>query len=73
MTRQSRNESIFELARKQQAKSIELRATTALARMRSQVGDTEDARSLLTPVYRAFNEGFDTRDLEEAKTLLNAL
>ena len=62
-----------ELARKQQAKSIELRATTALARMRSQVGDTEDARSLLTPVYRAFNEGFDTRDLEEAKTLLNAL
>jgi len=41
--------------------------------MRSQVGDTEDARSLLTPVYRAFNEGFDTRDLEEAKTLLNAL
>jgi hypothetical protein len=57
-------------ARTQQAKSWELRAATSLARLRCDQGKRDEARDLLAPVYGWFTEGFDTRDLKEAKGLL---
>ena len=61
------------VARQQQAKSWELRAAMSLARLWRDQGKVEQARELLTPVYGWFTEGFDTRDLKEAKALLEEL
>jgi predicted ATPase len=74
---QSEAEACFlkaiDIARKQQAKSLELRATTSLARLWQQQGKTSEARQLLTPVYQWFTEGVGTKDLQEAKALLEEL
>ena len=61
------------VARQQQAKSWELRAAMSMARLWRDQGKREEARELLTPVYGWFTEGFDTRDLKEAKALLDEL
>ncbi|NOT55295.1 MAG: hypothetical protein HOP18_11865 [Deltaproteobacteria bacterium] len=63
----------IEVARKQQAKSLELRATVSLARLWQQQGKRPEAHDLLSEIYNWFTEGFDTKDLQEAKTLLNEL
>ena len=60
-------------ARQQQAKSWELRASMSLARLWRDQGKVQQARELLAPVYGWFTEGFDTRDLKEAKALLEEL
>ncbi len=57
----------LQVARTQQAKSLELRAATGLARLWCIEGRREDARDLLAPVYYWFTEGFDTPDLKDAK------
>ena len=61
------------VARAQQARSWELRAATSLARLWHDQGKRDEARDLLAPVYGWFTEGFDTRDLTEARALLKAL
>jgi predicted ATPase len=61
------------VARQQQAKSWELRASVSLARLMRQQGKVGEARELLAPVYGWFTEGFETRDLNEAKALLEEL
>jgi predicted ATPase len=61
------------IARQQQAKSLELRAVTNLSRLWQQQGKKNEARQLLAEVYGWFTEGFDTKDLQEAKTLLDSL
>ena len=61
------------VARQQQAKSWELRAAMSMARLWRHQGKVKQARELLAPVYGWFTEGFDTRDLKEAKALLDAL
>jgi predicted ATPase len=61
------------VARQQQAKSWELRAAMSLARLWRSQGKVQQARELLAPVYGWFTEGFDTRDLKEAKALLEEL
>jgi predicted ATPase len=61
------------VARAQQAKSWELRASMSLARLWRDQGKVREARELLAPVYGWFTEGFDTRDLNEAKALLEDL
>jgi predicted ATPase len=61
------------VARQQQAKSWELRAAMSLARLWGDQGNPQQARELLAPVYGWFTEGFDTRDLKEAKALLEEL
>ena len=70
-------ESYFEralaVARQQQAKSWELRAAMSLARLWHDQGKPQQAREMLAPVYGWFTEGFDTRDLKEAKALLEEL
>jgi len=63
----------LDLARRQQAKSWELRAATSLARLWQQQGKYSEAYELLAPVYGWFTEGFDTVDLQEAKALLDKL
>ena len=63
----------LEVARRQEAKSWELRATMSLGRLWQQQGKPGEARQLLTEVYTWFTEGFDTADLREARTLLTAL
>ncbi len=63
----------IEIARRQQAKSLELRAVMSLARLWQQQGKREEARQMLAEIYGWFTEGFDTADLKEAKTLLEAL
>jgi class 3 adenylate cyclase/tetratricopeptide (TPR) repeat protein len=63
----------IETASNQGAKSWELRATTALARLWTEQGRRQEARDLLAPVYGWFTEGFDTADLKEAKGLLDEL
>jgi class 3 adenylate cyclase/predicted ATPase len=66
-------ERALAVARAQQAKSWELRAATSMARLWCDQGRRTEARELLAPVYGWFKEGFDTRDLKEAKTLLDEL
>src|SRR5262249_28708117 len=61
------------IARKQQAKSLELRAAMSLSRLWQQQGKKDEAHSMLAEIYTWFTEGFDTRDLQEAKTLLEEL
>jgi len=61
------------IARRQEAKSLELRAATSLARLWQHDGKQDEARNLLTPVRGWFSEGFDTRDLQDAKLLLEQL
>jgi len=61
------------IARKQQAKSWELRAATSMARLWREQGKRDEARNLLAPVYGWFTEGFDTLDLKQAKALLDQL
>jgi len=63
----------LELARRQHAKSLELRAALVLSRLWQQQGKRAAARELLAPVYGWFTEGFDTADLQEAKALLEQL
>jgi class 3 adenylate cyclase/predicted ATPase len=63
----------IELARRQQTRTLELRAATSLARLWRSQGRVQQARELLAPVYGWFTEGFDTRDLKDAKALLEAL
>jgi predicted ATPase len=66
-------ERALAVARAQQAKSWELRAATSLARLWQDQGKPQQARELLAPVYGWFTEGFDTRDLKEAKALIGEL
>jgi predicted ATPase len=66
-------ERALAVARQQQAKSWELRASMSLARLLRDRGKAQQARELLAPVYGWFTEGFDTRDLKEAKALLEEL
>ena len=61
------------VARQQQAKSWELRAAMSLASLWRDQDKPQQARELLAPVYGWFTEGFDTRDLKEAKALLEEL
>ncbi len=63
----------IDVARRQSAKSPELRAAAGLARLWHQQGKTGKARALLAPVYDWFTEGFDTADIKDAKALLNEL
>jgi predicted ATPase len=63
----------IEIARRQQAKSLELRAATNLARLWQQHGKQRGAHQLLSEIYGWFTEGFDTKDLQEAKALLEKL
>jgi predicted ATPase len=63
----------LEIARRQAAKSLELRAATSLARLRQRRGERRAAADLLAPVYRGFTEGLDTPDLTEARALLDQL
>ncbi len=66
-------ERALAVARQQQAKSWELRAAMSMARLWRDQGKMQQARELLVPVYGWFTEGFDTRDLKEAKALLGEL
>lgn len=63
----------IEIARRQQAKSLELRATMSLARLWKSQGKREEARTMLAEIYGWFTEGFDTADLQDAKALLEEL
>ena len=63
----------LDIARRQQAKSWELRAAVSLARLWQQQGKRAEAHALLAPIYGWFTEGFDTVDLQEARALLEEL
>jgi predicted ATPase len=63
----------LDVARRQEAKSLELRAAMSLARLWQQQGKRAAAYDLLAPIYGWFTEGFDTADLQEAKALLDEL
>jgi predicted ATPase len=63
----------IEVARRQSAKSLELRATTSLARLLDQQRRRDEARRMLGESYGWFTEGFDTADLKDAKALLDTL
>jgi len=66
-------ERALAVARQQEAKSWELRAAMSMARLWRDQGKRDEPRELLAPVYGWFTEGFDTRDLKEAKALLAEL
>jgi len=63
----------IEIAHSQQAKSWELRAAVSLARLWQQQGKQVEARTLLSEIYNWFTEGFDTKDMQDAKALLQEL
>ena len=73
MEAQSCFERSIEIACKQSAKSLELRATMSLARLLDQQGKRDEARTMLADIYNWFTEGFDTADLIDAKSLLDEL
>ena len=64
---------VLGIARNQNAKMLELRAGTSLARLWQGQDRPGDARDLLAPIYGWFTEGFETRDLKDAKALLDGL
>jgi predicted ATPase len=63
----------FDIAHRQQAKSLELRAAMSLSWLWQRQGKRAEAHALLAPIYNWFTEGFDTADLQEAKALLKEL
>jgi predicted ATPase len=63
----------LDIARRQEAKSLELRAAMSLSRLWHQQGKRQEAHGLLAKVYGWFTEGFDTADLQEAQALLAEL
>jgi tetratricopeptide (TPR) repeat protein len=63
----------LDVARRQEAKSLELRAAVSLSRLWQQQGKQAEAQALLAPLYSWFTEGFDTADLQEARALLEEL
>jgi predicted ATPase len=63
----------LEIARRQQAKSLELRVATSLARLWQEQGKKAKAWRLLSKIYGWFTEGFDRKDLQEAKAMLDRL
>ena len=63
----------LDVAHRQEAKSLELRAAMSLSRLWQQQGKRAEARDLLAPIYCWFTEGFDTPDLQDAKALLDEL
>jgi predicted ATPase len=70
---QAHFERALKVARAQQAKSLELRAAMSVAQLWRDQGKRDEARELLAPIHGWFTEGFDTRDLKEAKALLEEL
>ena len=77
LTQQEEAEACFQraldVARRQEAKSLELRAAMSLARLWQPQGKRQAAHDLLAQVYNWFTEGFDTADLQDAKALLDEL
>lgn len=65
--------ALLDWPREQHAKSWELRTSTSLSHLWQQQGKCKEADDLLAPVYGWFTEGFDTKDLKEAKALLDEL
>jgi predicted ATPase len=63
----------IDIARKQQAKCLELRAVMSLSRLWQHQGKIADSRQMLAEIYGWFTEGFDTKDLQEATVLLKDL
>ena len=63
----------IDIARQQEAKSLELRAVMSLSRLWRDQGKKEEARQILAEIYNWFSEGFDTGDLKEAKALQEEL
>jgi predicted ATPase len=63
----------IEIAQRQEAKSLELRATVSMGRLWQKQGKHQEARQLLAEIYSWFTEGFNTPDLQEARTLLEQL
>ena len=63
----------IDIARRQSAKLFELRATVSLARLLRDANRRDEARTMLTEIYKWFTEGFDTADLKDAKALLDEL
>ena len=63
----------IDIARRQSAKSWELRAATSLARLKAKLGKRDEGRTILAEIYNWFTEGFDTVDLKDAKALLDEL
>jgi predicted ATPase len=70
---ETRFQQVLDIARRQQAKSWELRAATSLARLWQKQGKKTETHALLAEVYNWFTEGFETADLQEAKALLEEL
>ena len=63
----------IDMARRQSARALELRAVMSLARLWQQQGKHHAARTMLSEIYNWFTEGFDTQDLKDAKALLDSL
>ena len=63
----------IDIARRQSAKSLELRAVMSLSRLLTKQGKKNEARRMLAEIYGWFTEGFDTADLRDAKALLEEL
>ena len=70
---ESRFQKALAFARERDAKSLELRAAMSLARLWQRQGKQNKGCELLAPIYDWFTEGFDTADLQEARTLLDEL
>ena len=66
-------QAAMEIARRQSAKSLELRAVMSLARLWQQQGKKEEARRMLAEIYGWFTEGFDTTDLKEASVPMSRI
>ena len=69
----SRRRFCIDIARRQSAKSLELRAVTSLSRLLHKQSKKEEARQVLAAIYGWFTEGFDTADLKDANALLEEL